>query len=410
LHIESSAGRLPLSTGNEVQIEAGDDGLRLSGAGSLQPQDRMMILPSPGAMFQMESAAFDDVGAKPRLTYRDRLELNATEDGYIQAVMVLGLENYVKGVLESELPTDFHLEAMKAQAVLARTYALRPRLSHAKDGFNVCDSYLHCQAFNGITPINAQAIKAIEVTKGEILVSAGKPALALFSACAGGHTESYQFVFSDPVTNAFPPPPISYLQGVSEGELPSGYPSEGALRRLFSQGHPKTNDAWSKWHFRWRVKFTAAALEGHMHHVVETLRQDPQFSPFITPPSSATFGHIQNFEIGERGLAGTAVSMSVKTSSGVWTVKKELTIRSLFANPDLKLRRLRSARIFFDLEKDNLGLLSELTVSGFGSGHGVGLQQVGAQGLALKGLDYRAILAHYYRGASVEKLSDLKLG
>jgi SpoIID/LytB domain protein len=293
------------------------------------------------------------------------------------------------------------LEAMKAQAVLARTYGIRPRLPHAADGFNVCDSYLHCQAFYGVSKLTGMQQQAIASTKDEILLYEGKPALALFSAAAGGHTESYENAFSDPLTNAFPPPAIPYLRGVPEGSLPNGFPSEQALRALYATPNPKTVDAWSPGHFKWRVVLTGNQLEAHMHHVVSELRKDPQFAPFIKAPKSEKFGHIKSFEVGRRGVAGTAIDLIVHTSEGDWTISKELTIRSAFENPEVKLKRLRSARLFFDQETDSLGLLSQVTISGFGSGHGVGLQQVGAEGLARQGKTYREIIEHYYRGTTV---------
>lgn len=340
---------------------------------------------------------------KARATYRGELHIKPYGNS-IRLLLHTNLDDYVSGVLQSEVPSFYKLEAMKAQAVVARTYGLHPRLPH-EDGANVCDSYLHCQAFYGVTPLNAMQQKAITSTAGEIVQYHGKPALAMFSACAGGHTENYEDAFSDPLTNAFPPPAIPYLAGVAEGgDLPSGYPDERAMRKLYAEAHPDCVDAWSASHWKWRVVLTADQLEGHMHHIVEELRKDPQFAPFIKPAPSGKFGHIKSFEVTRRGAAGTAMDMRVQTSEGNWTISKELTIRSAFANSELKLKRLRSARMFFDHEYDKLGLLSKLTVSGFGSGHGVGMQQVGAQGWAQRGWDYLKICGHYFPGCVVARV------
>src|SRR5579864_7616968 len=106
--------------------------------------------------------------------------MSAVEDR-IRLVLLADLESYVSGVLQSEMPASYKLDAIKAQAVAARTYGLNPRLSHEAEGFNVCDSYLHCQYFGGITSSISQSQKAaIEQTKGQILTSQGKPILALF--------------------------------------------------------------------------------------------------------------------------------------------------------------------------------------------------------------------------------------
>jgi SpoIID/LytB domain protein len=319
-------------------------------------------------------------------------------------VLICDLETYVAGVIASEMPASYELEAIKAQTLAARTYALHPRISHADEGFNVCDSYLCCQFFagaeSGITPRQAQAISQ---TKGEILTFEDKPILALFSAVAGGHTEDYQNCFSDPVTGAFPPAAIPYLVGVAEGQLPKSFPSVAAMKELFATPHPDTCDAWSSF-FRWQVHFSSAHLDGHMHHVISSMQADPNVTPFIHTPESGQFGHIQGFEIKKRGVSGVAIELSILTSEGTWRIEKELLIRQAFANPDLQLKRLKSARIFFDTQFDKLGLLSHLTVFGFGSGHGVGLQQQGAQGLALQGRDYRQILKHYFHDVQISKI------
>jgi SpoIID/LytB domain protein len=353
------------------------------------------------ASFVLKSAAFGTTPAKQAMTYRGQLQLQASKEG-MRAVLISDLETYVQGVLQSEVPSYFNPEAMKAQAIVARTYGLHPRLPH-DDRINVCDSYLHCQAFNGISHLTAQQEDAIRSTSNQILLFEDEPALALFSACAGGHTESYQNCFSDPETNAFPPAPIPYLQGVPEGPLPAGFPSEQAMRTLFALplNLAKTDDAWSSASFRWQVHLSADALEAHMHHYVQELQKDPQFAPFIHPPQSGKFGHINRFTVIQRGVAGTAMHLQIDTTYGAWLIDKELTIRNVFENPDTKLKRLKSARIFFNSTYDHLGLLESLQVCGFGSGHGVGMQQVGAQGLANRGEDHKRILLHYYPGTRI---------
>ncbi len=399
-----NSNELICQPGQHLSLRASSSNLVLSGAHL--PHNLKIgghILISPGVnngLIELAGQPGAVPPAKPAAAYCGRIKALAQNDK-LMLVLLCDLETYVQGVLNSEVPAGFQLEAMKAQAILARTYALNPRVSHAPDGFMVCDSYLCCQAFNGaaarLTPLQRQAITT---TSNQILVFDGKPALALFSACAGGHTESYENCFSDPVTQAFPPPAIPYLKGVPEGALPAGYPGEKAMRELFALAAPATCDAWSQ-AFRWKMSFSSDALEGHMHHVIEELRKDPQFSPFILPPQSSFFGHIERVQIIDRGVAGTAKEMIIHTNKGPWTVKKELTIRNVFGNTDLKVKRLKSARVFFDHTFDRLGLLSKLEISGFGSGHGVGLQQTGAQGLALKGRSCEEILCHYYRGAAI---------
>lgn len=339
--------------------------------------------------------------------YQGEVVLRANQDR-LMVLLQSDLETYVQGVLRSEIPSAYHVEAMKAQAILARSYALHPRIDHSVDGFNVCDSFLCCQAFNGIDPLlTSSQRQAILATSGQILTYQGRPALALFSASAGGHTEDYSNCFSNLKTNQFPDNPVPYLKGIPEGKLPSDFPRESGMRALWSAPDPDTVDAWSP-SFKWKVQFTADTLEAHMHHVIDNLLKDKQFAPFIAPPPGEKFGHIQQLTVNKRGVSGVAMELTIKTSAGDWIVKKELAIRSVFGNPDLKLKRLRSGRVFFDQQHDKLGLLASLTVSGLGFGHGVGLQQTGAQGLALRGVSCEKMLERYYPGATIASIDQLR--
>ena len=327
----------------------------------------------------------------------------------------LSLDQYLRGVLSSEMPASYHGEALKCQAVAARTYALNPRISHQADQVNVCDSYLCCQYFAGLGgSVDARIEKAIDATGAaangggsQILTYNDKPILALFSSNAGGHTESYQNCFSDPKSGAFPPEAIPYLTGVPEGTYPqlkAKVGSESYLRYLFAA--KKQNDTavsadlFSN-KFSWTVNLPASSLEAHLHHTLQTLVQAKETAPFVIPPAGHKFGHIKGFEVSERGVSGVAIALKIKTSSGDWTVRKELVIRKVFANPELKIARLNSARFFLDQSLDSLGLLAHVTVSGLGFGHGVGFQQTGAQGWALQGQSYKQILAHYFPGTNL---------
>lgn len=321
---------------------------------------------------------------------------------FLRIILNSQLEDYVKGVLQSEIPASYHLQAVKAQAVAARTYALRPRINHSKDECNVCDSFLCCQYFAGVETISPRHAEAIRQTAGEILTWQGAPILALFSSNAGSCTEDYENCFSDPVTNAFPPPPRPYLKSASEKQFSvnSQIITEEDLRAIWHDTSFHSADSWSP-QFRWHVVMPASAIEAHMHHEIDILRNDPAMAPFIVPPASGKFGHVKSFQIIKRGKSGTAIELAVETSGGNWTIRKELVIRSLFKNSEMKLARLKSAKLFFDYKKDNLGLLSQVTVSGLGWGHGVGMQQTGAQGWALQGKDYKAILAHYFQQSTI---------
>ncbi len=360
---------------------------------------------------------FIDSIKRARAKGQERAEYSGDEidispmHGQLRLILVLDLEQYLKGVLESEIPASYHIEALKAQAVAARTYALNPRISHEKDNADVCDSYLCCQYFAGHkAQSSAKHVEAIEGTADEILKFGTKAILALFSSNAGGYTANYEDCFSDPKTNLFPPAPIPYLKAVVEKTHVSQiepkltvHEIEARLKETWHSHHHATFDSWSP-HFKWSVHMPAQAMEAHMHHELSLLMKDKETAPFVIPPEGGKFGHILKFEVTERGISGVATKLTIHTSTGHWQVKKELVIRSAFKNSEIKLARLKSAKIFFDHEHDHLGLLSAVTVHGLGWGHGVGLQQTGAQGMALLGIHYRDILAHYFTNTTIHKI------
>jgi SpoIID/LytB domain protein len=339
-------------------------------------------------------------------TYIGHLMIIADQDK-IRLILFHTLEEYVQSVLHGEIPSSYHLEAIKAQAVCARTYALNPRVNHKPDFCNVCDSYLCCQCFveRPLQKNSSYEIATIETEK-QILTYQNQPVLSLFSSCAGGHTENYEDCFSDLESKAFPPTPLPYLKGVSETLNDTSVQSiidEPFLKTLWQKEQPKTFDAWSR-NFRWLIKLSKQDLESHLHHNLSLLLKQEDFAPFVVPPPSAVFGEVLSMSIIKRGVGGTAIKLKIETSKGTWEVKKELAIRSLFKNQSLNLKRLASAKIFFDQIKDDKGQLLALHIYGLGSGHGVGLQQVGAEGLARLGKNYSDILSHYYTKARMEKI------
>jgi len=392
--------------GATVSISAKANALHISGVSvpTLKSGESVMLHSLGSSQLVVESLKRAHGAGSPAPHYIGSIEVKPAGDA-IRIILITDLENYVKGVLQSEIPASYHIEAIKAQAVAARTYALRPRIDHTKDFSNVCDSFLCCQYFAGVQTISAQHLEAISGTAGQILTYEGKPILALFSSNAGSCTEDYQNCFSDPVTGAFPPPPLPYLKSESEREFAENQQSitESELRAIWNNQAFESADSWSP-HFRWHVVMAASSLEAHMHHEIEVLKADSTMAPFIVPPPSGQFGHIKSFKVTKRGKSGSAIELEIDTSTGTWKIKKELVIRSIFKNSELNLARLKSAKIFFDFKHDAIGLLSLVTVHGLGWGHGVGMQQTGAQGWAKKGKTYKEILAHYFQSSDISKI------
>jgi len=127
--------------------------------------------------------------------YQGEIEVVKAKKNKLSVVNVLSIEDYLRGVVPNELPPGFGLEALKAQAVAARNYAIRPRVKPYSQ-FDICDSE-QCQVYFGYNTRHFASDRAIEETKGLTALYHGEVILAMYSSTAGGYTENYENAFSN---------------------------------------------------------------------------------------------------------------------------------------------------------------------------------------------------------------------
>jgi peptidoglycan hydrolase-like amidase len=161
----------------------------------------------PGRWVAMESPGGDGI-AVGKGRYRGRILLFLNDRGTLNVIDELPLEQYLRGVVPSELgPAQYpEVEALKAQAVAARTYAVRTLGEFRQEGFDICATP-RCQAYDGMGVEHPRSDQAVAETRGQILLWEGQPIDALYSATCGGHTEDVGVVF--PLKKDEP-----YLKGV----------------------------------------------------------------------------------------------------------------------------------------------------------------------------------------------------
>jgi hypothetical protein len=157
-------------------------------------------------------------------SYRGVVDLlpDASQIQGFTVVNTLLMQDYLKAVVPNELPIRFGFEAVKAQSVAARNYALRPRETFWKT-FDICDSQ-YCQAYYGAQTETPETSRAVDETAGLVLLHNHQYALTVFSSTAGGVTEAYANVFSDPVTKQFPSQPIAYLNSFADAAVRHALP------------------------------------------------------------------------------------------------------------------------------------------------------------------------------------------
>jgi stage II sporulation protein D len=171
------------------------------------PSREVVASSSAGQMFSSSSPvafASDDEQKSPvrfnDRPYRGRIEVFTNLRGNLTVVNELGLEDYVKGVVANELsPGGFPaIEALKAQAIAARTYALKNRGQFMSQGFDILPT-TRSQVYRGLTSENALSSRAVDETRGVIATYAGEPINALYTSTCGGRTEDSEKIFNDAV-------------------------------------------------------------------------------------------------------------------------------------------------------------------------------------------------------------------
>ena len=284
----------------------------------------------------------------PRRLYRGELAFTA-EKSLLKIINTVPLETYLAGVVTGEAGDLSHPEAYKAQAVAARTYTVKYLKNHLGEGYNMCDSP-HCQLYTGLGKISAKAREASDATHGEMLLYKGDPAAAFYHSVCGGRTEDMTFVW--------PYESKPYLISVRDGP----------------PGRPYCSIAPD---FRWKTKiyFTGLTRLGRR-------------AGWLTSDEEAG-----GLSISAWGPSGRAAELEIPTQRR----RVKVTATDFYHGIGRRAgwRAVRSSYFRVLSGKDYVLL------DGVGSGHGVGMCQWGAEGMARKGFKYRDILRHYYPGTEV---------
>jgi stage II sporulation protein D len=278
------------------------------------------------------------------------------------------IETYIAGVVASEMPASFPLEAMKAQAVAARTYALYHIGGHDSDEADICGR-VHCQAYGGRPSPNARAAQAARDTCGQVLLWQDLLIDAMYSAACGGSTATAWEVRQGKL--------LPYLAGGLDA------PYAGAS----SYCSIEHDVAWMR-----RISLSEANRKVIAN--LDAVTRQPDLSPGRLETMSARKGPDQ----------WRTQWLKLYTSNGAYRVRGD-AIRWLFGVGYPGRGGLRSTAFGLTIEKGSDGRPREFLFTGTGHGHGIGLCQWGARGRALSGQSYSQILAAYYPGARLVGLT-----
>ncbi len=264
--------------------------------------------------------------------YRGAMELHNVL-GKLCVINVLSMDEYLCGVVPSEIVSSWHAEALKAQAVAARSYAYY-HMQNRKDAPFDLDATTNFQVYGGIAAEKESTSLAVRATSGEIAVFENKPILAYFHSTCGGSTVGDEFVWNGSH--------MDYLKGV---------------KCEFCKASP---------HYSWEERITLYEMRMYLAKKYRGV---------------GAIGGI-TFKRNE----GRVSKVTIVHKNGILNLTGN-EFRMIF--PAKKLKSLS-----FEATKTADGLI----LHGHGWGHGVGLCQWGAQGMAKNGARYKDILKHYYRG------------
>lgn len=398
---------------DRLYVSAGGEGLvlQLMNNGQVSQtiglQTEPVMLQPKQASDQVKVYSITRRGQYPRYRGWLKIQLDEQNKNLLQVINLVDLDDYLRAVVPNELPIRFGAEAVRAQAVAARNYAIAPR-EKPWTSFDICDSQ-YCQAYYGAQTETPQTDKLLEETEGLVALYEGKPLLALFSSGHGGYSEAYQWVFSDPVTGQFPAPPLPYLQA---------NPDNAWYKKRFPL-LMKENQAWQFWQHqqiesyddasslhRWSYRWSRSKLESILAKELVSLSENPITAPYIKPHfrEGQALGRLKRLHVKQRGFSGKLVTLQIETTQGRWTLKKEYLIRKALRVPTNTKRFLPSGNAVFSHLTDKNGNLVAIRVDGGGFGHGVGMSQYGASGMAKKGASFPGILRHYYPGSALGSL------
>ncbi len=274
--------------------------------------------------------------------YRGKVRLIRTSGGFM-AINHVDLEDYLASVVGKEMYVTWPQEALKAQAVAARSYALFRSQKQKSKYFDLGTTTTH-QVYAGIDGEAPSTQMATQATAGQVLTYNGRIIEAVFHSSSGGHTDNSENVWMSAVP---------YLRGVPD----------------FDQQAPV---------YQWTLNFTRAQMRQRLPGVGNVIA--------LQPLQTSPVGRVKLIKIvgdaGSRTMKGSQLRKALGLKSTLFTVKPQ---RTLVAGQPGKFSPKPSG----------------FQVIGRGYGHGLGMSQWGAYGMATQGKTYQDILQHYYRGTTL---------
>lgn len=395
----------------QVVLEAACD-MILSGAVNMvcpsgTPADADSILPEYGKVTvqtavsgeKLTVASLERAQGVP--SYEGSLTIWREGDGFC-ILNTVDLETYLKYVVPSEMPSGYPIEALKAQAVCARTYAvsqIREGRLDVSYGADVDDS-VSFQVYNNIER-QETTDRAVDETRGEVMASGGEPIQAYFFSTSCGRTSTDEVWEAEETA--------SYLKSTAVSgqavETAASSESRGMdlrleenFRAFISRENPDDYENCEPW-YRWNITLPLSLIQERAENKWPGI------------------GEIQSMAVEKRSTGGAAEALLVQGTGGSQQLTNEYTIREFLSpgnipvscrdgSENTSMSILPSAYICIDPAAGEEGAVTGFSIRGGGYGHGVGLSQNGAKHMAQSGLEYKDVLGMFFQNFDLALLGE----
>ncbi len=318
-------------------------GLKMEGVLSGHREKKMMFSSASLGRSPVRIRSAGEVTRVNGKCYRGWLELRKKPNGRLLVVNELDIEQYLLGVIAAEIPHGWEFEALKAQAIASRSYALYQKRTSGNKPYHILAT-MDGQVYSGRNGESENSMKAVKATEGIVITYGGAVIPAFYHSSCGGHTEN-----------------AAELWGIDEPYL-KGVDCECQEISLYG--------LWEK---RISVSRLADLLrqQGYRLSGITGIEMDS-----ITPA-----GRVRQVAIHHAGATAFIPAEKLRAAVGY------SFLPSAFFEPALQG--------------------NEVVFSGRGLGHGVGLCQWGAKEMASHGADFQSILSHYYPGTTLKRIEEL---
>lgn len=361
------------------------------------------------------------VGASRK--YRGAIEI--VNKGGLTPCSIVSIEDYLYGVVPAEMPSSWPEEALKAQAVAARSLAIFQYNRYLDRGYNVVDN-TYTQVYLGVTHERPSSNNAVDATRGEVIKYNGKVAEALFFSTSGGYTESAENVWGNKVAylNAVPdtyetsPEQKPWTRNITLAEIDKCLAQAGAnigqatgleivsrtpAGRVNELNILGSNGVYTVKRENVRT-FFSGTNEGSLKSRMFSFDSNISVPALASVSSSKGEGGQTLFVMSNGDLEEVSIDeLKIMSKSDISRASNELVVKSKDKEKIIDTKNSQGLVENNTQMQNSEVIYGDFVVYGKGYGHGVGMSQSGAKGMALAGYNYESILKYYYQGITVER-------